>query len=55
VALEDARPLPQRGGGQARRSGHALGARPRRAYRSKEFKAVVDSRFAGYAKPAFLQ
>src|SRR5450830_691292 len=25
------------------------------AYRSKEFKAVVDSRFAGYAKPAFLQ
>jgi D-methionine transport system substrate-binding protein len=25
------------------------------AYRSQEFKAVVDSRFAGYAKPAFLQ
>ncbi|MEG2048361.1 MAG: MetQ/NlpA family ABC transporter substrate-binding protein [Comamonas sp.] len=25
------------------------------AYRSAEFKAVVDSQFAGYAKPAFLQ
>lgn len=25
------------------------------AYRSKEFKAVVDSKFPGYAKPAFLQ
>ncbi len=25
------------------------------AYRSKEFRAVVDSKFAGYAKPAFLQ
>ena len=25
------------------------------AYRSKEFKAVVDSKFQGYAKPAFLQ
>ncbi|MEX8194268.1 MetQ/NlpA family ABC transporter substrate-binding protein [Comamonas guangdongensis] len=25
------------------------------AYRSPEFKAVVDSKFAGYAKPAFLQ
>ena len=25
------------------------------AYRSKEFKAVVDSRFQGYAKPAFMQ
>jgi D-methionine transport system substrate-binding protein len=25
------------------------------AYRSKEFKAVVDSKFAGYAKPGFLQ
>lgn len=25
------------------------------AYRSAEFKAVVDSKFAGYAKPAFLQ
>ena len=24
-------------------------------YRSKEFKAVVDSKFAGYAKPGFLQ
>lgn len=25
------------------------------AYRSKEFKAVVDSKFQGYAKPSFLQ
>jgi D-methionine transport system substrate-binding protein len=25
------------------------------AYHSKDFKAVVDSRFPGYAKPAFLQ
>ncbi|WP_291585372.1 MetQ/NlpA family ABC transporter substrate-binding protein [Comamonas sp. UBA7528] len=25
------------------------------AYRSAEFKAVVDSKFAGYAKPGFLQ
>ena len=25
------------------------------AYRSADFKAVVDSKFAGYAKPAFLQ
>lgn len=25
------------------------------AYKSAEFKAVVDSKFAGYAKPAFLQ
>ncbi|MDR3002783.1 MAG: metal ABC transporter substrate-binding protein, partial [Acidovorax sp.] len=25
------------------------------AYRSPEFKAVVDSKFAGYAKPKFLQ
>ena len=25
------------------------------AFRSNEFKAVVDSKFAGYAKPAFLQ
>ena len=25
------------------------------AYRSKEFKAVVDSKFRGYAKPAFMQ
>jgi D-methionine transport system substrate-binding protein len=25
------------------------------AYRSKEYKAVVDSRFQGYAKPVFLQ
>ena len=25
------------------------------AYRSKEYKAVVDSRFQGYAKPSFLQ
>jgi D-methionine transport system substrate-binding protein len=25
------------------------------AYRSKDFKAVVDSKFPGYAKPAFLQ
>lgn len=25
------------------------------AYRSPEFKAVVDSKFQGYAKPAFLQ
>jgi len=25
------------------------------AYRSKEFKSVVDARFQGYAKPAFLQ
>lgn len=25
------------------------------AYRSKEFKAVVDSKFQGYARPAFLQ
>jgi D-methionine transport system substrate-binding protein len=25
------------------------------AYRSKEFKAVVDSKFQGYAKPAFMQ
>jgi len=25
------------------------------AYRSPEFKAVVDSKFTGYAKPAFLQ
>ncbi|WP_370682107.1 MetQ/NlpA family ABC transporter substrate-binding protein [Comamonas sp. GB3 AK4-5] len=25
------------------------------AYRSAEFKAVVDSKFAGYAKPKFLQ
>lgn len=25
------------------------------AYRSKEFQAVVDSKFRGYAKPAFLQ
>ncbi|MEQ6436461.1 MetQ/NlpA family ABC transporter substrate-binding protein [Comamonas sp. w2-DMI] len=25
------------------------------AFRSAEFKAVVDSKFAGYAKPAFLQ
>jgi D-methionine transport system substrate-binding protein len=25
------------------------------AYRSKEFKTVVDSKFQGYAKPAFLQ
>jgi D-methionine transport system substrate-binding protein len=25
------------------------------AYRSKEFKAVVDSKFPGYAKPSFLQ
>jgi D-methionine transport system substrate-binding protein len=25
------------------------------AYRSKEFRAVVDSKFQGYAKPAFLQ
>jgi D-methionine transport system substrate-binding protein len=24
-------------------------------YRSKEFKAVVDSKFQGYAKPSFLQ
>jgi len=25
------------------------------AYRSKEYKAVVDSRFPGYAKPSFMQ
>lgn len=25
------------------------------AYRSKEFKAVVDTKFQGYAKPSFLQ
>jgi len=25
------------------------------AYRSKEYKAVVDARFQGYAKPSFLQ
>ncbi|MDI9855624.1 MetQ/NlpA family ABC transporter substrate-binding protein [Comamonas sp. 17RB] len=25
------------------------------AYRSADFKAVIDSKFAGYAKPAFLQ
>ena len=25
------------------------------AYRSKEYKAVVDSKFPGYAKPSFLQ
>ena len=25
------------------------------AYRSKEYKAVVDTRFQGYAKPSFLQ
>ena len=25
------------------------------AYKSAEFKSVVDSKFAGYAKPAFLQ
>lgn len=25
------------------------------AYRSKEYKAVVDSKFQGYAKPSFLQ
>ncbi|CAN5657356.1 MetQ/NlpA family ABC transporter substrate-binding protein [soil metagenome] len=25
------------------------------AYRSKEFRAVVDSKFQGYAKPSFLQ
>ena len=25
------------------------------AYKSVEFKAVVDSKFSGYAKPAFLQ
>ncbi|MDR6889171.1 MULTISPECIES: MetQ/NlpA family ABC transporter substrate-binding protein [Variovorax] len=25
------------------------------AYRSKEFKAVVDAKFQGYAKPSFLQ
>ena len=25
------------------------------AYRSKEFKAVVDSKFQGYAKPAYMQ
>ena len=25
------------------------------AYRSKDFQAVVDSKFRGYAKPAFLQ
>ena len=25
------------------------------AYRSKEFKAGVDSKFQGYAKPGFLQ
>ena len=25
------------------------------AYRSKDFRAVVDTRFQGYAKPAFLQ
>ncbi|MEG1282633.1 MAG: MetQ/NlpA family ABC transporter substrate-binding protein, partial [Comamonas sp.] len=25
------------------------------AFRSGEFKSVVDSKFAGYAKPAFLQ
>ena len=25
------------------------------AYRSPEFKAVVDSQFPGYAKPAFLK
>ena len=25
------------------------------AYRSADFKAVVDSKFAGYAKPGFLQ
>jgi D-methionine transport system substrate-binding protein len=25
------------------------------AYKSAEFKGVVDSKFAGYAKPAFLQ
>jgi len=25
------------------------------AYRSKEFKAVVDSKFKGYAKPSFMQ
>ena len=24
-------------------------------YRSKEYKAVVDTKFQGYAKPAFLQ
>jgi ABC-type metal ion transport system substrate-binding protein len=24
-------------------------------YRSAEFKAVVDSKFQGYAKPSFLQ
>ena len=26
-----------------------------RLYRSADFKAVVDSKFAGYAKPGFLQ
>ncbi len=25
------------------------------AYHSKDFKAVVDSKFQGYAKPSFLQ